>query len=176
MKEFLKQYGKAIIMSVAVLAILTLANTITIDGKTGVLNIIYSGAADNITKTGADMHSDKAVVQAINQRSVPTIECINSFLKVGITLDLSTIFSVIDADGKNQIDAGGPTIEITDVIRYTDKKSVIYLSEDDKRNNVKAKEPTAFTFAESGIYQIYVKAKDSYNKESRMCFKVSAKP
>lgn len=157
MLTVLKTYGKTIITVLSVLAVLALLALINVNGKKGLTGAVAETADFEDVDYAA--FADALAIEDYTALGVPEITYESPAVKAGEEYDLNSIFSAAGTDGQPC------RTEVMDV-KDASGNSLLFASEEDRRNNVRQQQTDAFCFSSPGIYSICVQAVDGNRRVS----------
>lgn len=152
MLSVIKQHGRTIVCCMAVFLSFGIVCGIRLDGYQGFIQIVYGKAAAGLTgNSESDMNVE--AVRAVAARGKPEIvfDYHKTLPKKKVSLD--DMFSATDADGDPV------AVEITDV-RDAFGKSILYLTDLDRKKKNALQNTADFQFPAVGVYKLAVRAAD----------------
>ena len=165
MLVFMKQHGRTILLAIIAVSVLGVIFRIRVNGYTGFIHAAYGKAMEDVDLNGARTLHDIDAVKAAAVRSSPQISFCCEEILPQKEINLKDMLTAEDADG-NRVDA-----EITDIVNEAGE-SILYQTEEDRRNKVTACDPTSFLFPSVGIYVMNVKAVDREQKAAEVQFRI----
>lgn len=156
MLSVIKQHGRTIVCCMAAFMAFGIAFGIRMDGHQGFVQIVYERAMGDLTGDPAS-HADEGAVRTIAARNRPEIvyTCQKTLPKKKVSLD--AMFVATDADGSPV------AVEITDV-QDASGKSLLYLTDLDRKKKNALQDTADFQFPAVGIYKLKVRAEDCEKK------------
>lgn len=161
----MKQHGRIIIGCVISVLVLGIIFGIRVGGDTGFVRIAYKKAMGDRTDTDIADYTDAEAVEAVLARSKPEIRYSYTKVTVGKEADIGAMFLAEDADG-NPV-----AVEITDILNVSGA-SILYETEEDRKNKKYTHDTAHFLFPVSGIYTLRVKAEDDEKRETYRQYKI----
>ena len=157
MVTIIRQYGRAVLLGITALFVFGAVCAVRSGENTGLIRIIYDRAMQNMSKADPGHAWDADAVKAAAAWRGPEITFTYTKTIPKTSVNLDEMFAAKDADG-NQI-----LCEITDILDDTGK-SILYATEEDRKNKRKTYDTGRFSFPGIGIYTLCIKALDTEKK------------
>ena len=147
MKQIIREYKEAILVSLSAVLILALCihGGKQSEETDGLWNRLSDASA--IGESGCRIYEEPSVYQGVVNRRKPTIRFVGENIRAGRKINVGTLFSAEDEDG-NILETFVEKIEDTKVSGET------------------------YSFPKSGFYEVVVCAEDSYGKQARESFRI----
>lgn len=159
----MKQHGKMIVCCIVSVLLIGILFGMRIDGNTGLIEIAYGKAMSAREDLEPAVFVD--AVKNVLARSKPEITYSYTKTVLKQAANINAMFEASDADG-NKI-----SVEVTDILDAYGG-SILYESEEDKKNQKRTCDTSEFLFPTSGVYVIRVKAEDAEKRTTYSQYKL----